>query len=141
MATILRMDKRMKQTEKNMSQPGRIREPVAASGPTLTFNLAEEVQRLQGEQPWQAEHTANTLVKYPDLRIVLIALKAGARLPEHSTAGRLSIQTVSGGIVVHAHEQVFDLPAGSVLTLDQAVAHDVEAKTDSVLLLTIAWPR
>jgi quercetin dioxygenase-like cupin family protein len=140
-ALVLRKEKRMERAEKNQSQLGRIREPVTASGPVLIFNLAEEVRRLQAEQPWQAEHTANTLVKYPDLRIVLIALKAGARLPEHSTAGRLSIQTLSGDVVVHAHEDVFDLSAGNVLTLDQDVAHDVEARIDSVLLLTIAWPR
>jgi quercetin dioxygenase-like cupin family protein len=131
----------MTQAEKNQGHQGRIREPITSSGPTLTFNLADEVRRLQAEQPWQAEHTANTLVKYPDLRIVLIALKAGARLPEHSTGGRLSIQTLSGNTIVHVHEQVFDLPAGSVLALDHDVAHDVDAKTDSVLLLTIAWPR
>ena len=131
----------MAQAEKNQSQQGRIREPAASSGPTLTYDLAEEVRRLQAEQPWQAEHTANTLVKFPDLRVVLIALKARARLAERTTAGRLSIQTLSGEIVVHVHQQTFDLPAGNVLALDHDVAHDVEAKSDSVFLLTIAWPR
>lgn len=130
----------MDQQETNTSQQGRIRQPVATSGTALTFDLADEVRRLQSEQPWQAEHTANTLVKYPDLRVVLIALKAGGRLPEHRTAGRLSIQTLSGEIHVHAHGRVVEMPVGSLLALDQDVPHDVEAKTDSVFLLTIAWP-
>src|ERR1019366_7716753 len=87
---------------------GGIRQPVPTSGTLLSFDIAEEVRRLQSEQPWQAEHTANTIVKYSDLRIVLIALKAGGRLHEHQTAGRISIQSLSGEIQVHAQEQVIE---------------------------------
>lgn len=119
---------------------GRIRQPVATSGRLLTFDIAEEVRKLQSEQPWQAEHTADTIVKYPDLRIVLIALKAGGRLHEHQTAGRLSIQVFSGEIHVRVDGQLIEMSAGKLLTLDRNVPHDVEAKADSVFLLTIAWP-
>lgn len=121
-------------------QEGRIRQPAATSGPMLSFDLVEEVRRLKSEQPWQAEHTANTIVKYPDLRIVLVALKAGGRLQEHQTAGRVSIQTLSGEIHVHVSGQEVDMTTGKLLTLEQNIPHDVEAKIDSVFLLTIAWP-
>jgi quercetin dioxygenase-like cupin family protein len=128
-------------TDPEEQNQGRIRQPVPTSGTLLSFDLAEEVRRLQSEQPWQAEHTANTIVKYPDLRIVLVALKAGARLHEHRTAGRVAIQSVSGEIRVHLEGQAIDMPAGRLLTLDHEVSHDVEAKSDSVFLLTIAWPK
>jgi quercetin dioxygenase-like cupin family protein len=118
---------------------GRIREPVPASGPLLIFDLCEEVRRLESEQPWQAEHTANTIVKYPDLRIVLVSLKAGGQLHEHRTAGRISIQSLSGNIRVHTPERVLEMTAGKLLTLDRGVVHDVVAKLDSVFLLTVAW--
>lgn len=127
--------------EQNQANDGRLREPVPSSGKLLTFNLSKEIDRLVAEQPWQAEHTANTIVKYPDLRIVLIALKAGGRLREHKTVGRLSIQTLSGEIQVTADGQRILMPAGSLLTLEHDVPHDVEANTDSVFLLTIAWPK
>lgn len=120
---------------------GRIRQPVATSGTTLSFDLAEEIRRLESEQPWQAEHTANTIVKYPDLRVVLVALRAGGRLHEHRTAGRISIQTLSGKILVHVQGQVVEMSTGKLLTVEHNVPHDVEAKTDSVFLLTIAWPK
>ena len=123
------------------AQGGRIRQPVATSGTLLSFDIAEEVRRLQSEQPWQAEHTANTIVKYPDLRIVLIALKAGGRLHGHQTAGRLSLHALSGEIHIHVNGQTIEMGAGKLLTLDHDVPHDVEAKTDSVFLLTIAWPK
>ena len=119
---------------------GRIRQPVPTSGVLLTFDLSKEVDRLLSEQPWQAEHTANTIVKYPDLRVVLVALKAGGRLHEHRTAGRLSIQTLSGEIHVHVEGRRIEMPAGRLLTLEHDVSHDVEAKANSVFLLTIAWP-
>lgn len=130
----------MTEPEPQSSREGRIRQPVPTSGALLTFDIGEEIRLLQSEQPWQAEHTANTIVKYPDLRVVLVALKAGGRLHEHKTAGRISIQILLGEICVHAHGQVINLHTGHLLTLDHDVAHDVGAKVDSVVLLTIAWP-
>lgn len=127
--------------EESPAGDGRIRQPVPTSGTILNFNLAKEVQRLIDEQPWQAEHTANTIVKYPDLRVVLVALKAKGRLREHRTAGRISIQTLSGDILVHVGERTVEMNAGGMLTLEHEVPHDVEAKIDSVFLLTIAWPK
>ncbi len=127
--------------QKPHAADGRIRQPVPTSGPLLTFDLTKEIDRLLSKQPWQAEHTANTIAKYPDLRVVLVALKAGGRLHEHRTAGRLSIQTLSGEIFVHVDGRTVEMHAGSLLTLEHDVGHDVEARTNSVLLLTITWPR
>lgn len=124
----------------NAHREGRIREPEPTSGPVLTFNLYTEIRRLQSEQPWQAEHTANTIVKYPDLRIILVALKNGGKLLEHRTAGRISIQTLSGLIEVHTPDGIIQMPVGHLLTLDHDLVHDVVAIGDSVFLLTIAWP-
>jgi len=79
-------------------------------------------------------------VKYDDFRIVLIALRANARMPDHRAEGRISVHTLRGHIRLRALQRTFDLPAGSLLALDRDLAHDVEALEDSVLLLTIAWP-
>lgn len=124
----------------NAHREGRIREPEPTSGPVLTFSLYTETRRLESEQPWQAEHTANTIVKYPDLRVILVALKAGGKLHEHRTAGRISIQTLSGLIEVHTPSGVIQMPVGHLTTLDHDLVHDVVAVGDSVFLLTIAWP-
>jgi quercetin dioxygenase-like cupin family protein len=124
----------------NAHREGRIREPEPTSGPVLTFNLYTEIRRLESEQPWQAEHTANTIVKYPDLRIILVALKAGGKLVEHRTSGRISIQTLSGLIEVHTPDGVIPMPIGHLVTIDHDLVHDVVATGDSVFLLTIAWP-
>jgi quercetin dioxygenase-like cupin family protein len=113
-------------------------QPMAAT--YLEFDLVRELEQLHHEPGWSNGQNAKTLVKYEDLRVVLIALKPHARLPEHQTEGRIAIQTVAGRIQVRAQGRTFDLPMGRLLALDQGVPHDVEALEESALLLTIAWP-
>ena len=112
--------------------------PMAA--PFLEFDLTRELEQLQREPEWNSGQNAKTLVKYDDFRVVLTALKARARVPEHQTKGRISIQTVAGHILVRAEGRTFDLPAGTLLALDQNLPHDVEAIEESAFLITIAWP-
>ena len=70
--------------------------PMAAA--FLEFDLTRELEQLHGEPEWSSGRNAKTLVKYDDFRVVLTALKAHARLPEHQTKGRISIQTIAGHI-------------------------------------------
>jgi quercetin dioxygenase-like cupin family protein len=98
------------------------------------------VDRLHGESTWNTGQNARTLIKYDDLRIVLIALKGGARIPEHKTNGRISVQVLSGHVRLNASGRAFNLLPGSVLSLEERAPHDLEALEESALLLTIAWP-
>jgi len=108
--------------------------------PYLEFDLARELDQLRGEREWESGHNSKTLVKYDTLRVVLIAMKAGTRVPEHQTDGRISIQAIRGHVMVRASGRTFDLPAGGLLALEQGLRHDVEAREDSAVILTIAWP-
>lgn len=112
--------------------------PMAAS--YLEFDLTREVEELHREPEWKTGRNARTLVKYDSLRVVLTALKAHARIPEHRTEGRISIQTIRGQIQVRTEGRTFNLPVGTLLTLDEGLRHDVQALDDSVFLLTLAWP-
>ena len=114
--------------------------PAPMTGSFLEFDLDREIQQLRHEDTWSTGRSSKTLVKYADLRVVLMALKAGTCIQEHQTEGRISIQTISGHISIRASGRTFDLPAGSLLALDRATAHDVQALEDSAILLTIAWP-
>ncbi len=110
------------------------------AGPALQYDLACEIEQLLREPEWKIGHNAKTLVKHDDLRVVLIVLRAGARIPGHVTDGRISIHTVRGHIRVQAQGETCNLPAGALLALDHRLPHDVEAVDDSAFLLTIAWP-
>jgi quercetin dioxygenase-like cupin family protein len=112
------------------------------SGSVLQFNLASELDQLHRDESWlhPTGRSSKTLVKYPDLRIVLIAMRANTRMHEHTAAGRISVHSLNGHIRIHLPEQVVDLPVGHLLALDQCVPHDVEASEDSAFLLTLSWP-
>jgi quercetin dioxygenase-like cupin family protein len=135
-----------------MAKPQRIESPPSFVGhesvdgtlsrSVLQFNLASELDQLHRDESWSSPtgRSSKTLVKYSDLRIVLIAMKANTRMREHTAAGRISVHTLNGHIRLHLPEQVVDLPAGNLLALDQCVSHDVEASEDSAFLLTLSWP-
>jgi quercetin dioxygenase-like cupin family protein len=114
--------------------------PQSMAAAYLEFDLARELEQLHREPGWSSGQNAKTLLKYDDLRVVLIALKAHTNLPRHQTEGRISIHVVDGHIQVRAQGRTFDLSSGSLLALDQGLPHDVEALEESAILLTIAWP-
>jgi quercetin dioxygenase-like cupin family protein len=111
------------------------------AAPRLEFDLARELEALRREPEWRSGQNAKTLVKHDDLRIVLIGLAAGARIPDHQTEGRISIHTIRGHVRVRSAGELHDLPAGTLVALDRGLPHDVEAIEESAILLTIAWPR
>jgi quercetin dioxygenase-like cupin family protein len=113
--------------------------PSMAS-PFLEFDLTSEMDRLHGETTWNTGQNARTLIKYDDLRVVLMALEAGAKIPAHKANGRITVQVLSGHIRLNASERAFDLLPGSLLALDHRAPHDLEAVEESAVLLTIAWP-
>jgi len=112
------------------------------SRPLLRFNLVNELDQLHQDDSWKqaSGRSSKTLVKHPDLRIVLIAMKANTRMHEHTAAARISVHTLSGHIRLHLPKQVVELPSGHLLALDECVPHDVEAAEDSAFLLTLSWP-
>jgi quercetin dioxygenase-like cupin family protein len=112
--------------------------PMAAS--YMEFDMLAEVHRLKAETTWSTGQNARTLIKYDNLRVVLIALDRGSRMPEHQTDGRLTIQVMYGHLEVRASGRTFNLRAGSLLALDHGLRHDVTAVEESAILLTIAWP-
>jgi quercetin dioxygenase-like cupin family protein len=134
----------MIQHQEKDSQPSSVGHAMIADTlgtPILQFDLFQEVQNLHKEEAWLrgTAPSSKTLVKHPDLRIVLLAMKKNTVMKEHHTAARISLQTLVGHIRLRLSDRTVDLPSGQLLVLDQCVPHDVEAEEDSAFLLTIAW--
>jgi quercetin dioxygenase-like cupin family protein len=112
------------------------------SVPVLQFDLGEEIDQQRKEDSWchGVGRSSKTLVKYDDLRIVLISMKADTQMHEHKAAARISVQTLTGHVQVRVVGRTVDLPAGHLLALDQCLPHDVVALKDSSILLTLSWP-
>lgn len=90
-----------------LKQPGRftaVRAVGLLERPILAFELNAEIEGLRGEDAWHGRRNSKTLVKHVDFRVVLTALKAGARLHEHKAAGRISVQTIAGHIRMHVQD-------------------------------------
>jgi len=135
------------QTKKKRSpkraSPRRAGHPVPGlTGPLLQFDLSAETEQLRQEGPWKTtSRNAKTLVKYADLRVVLIVMKSGTRMEGHRADGSISIQSLTGKLYLHLPHQAVELPVGCLLTLERALPHYVEALEDSSFLLTISWPK
>jgi hypothetical protein len=109
--------------------------------PVGYFDLPALERKLRQDGAIATEgQAARTLVKHPDLRVVLIALRRGARRVEARTGARISLQTLRGHLELHVPEGPIDLPAGHLVTLVGGVAFGIQALTDSALLLTLSWP-
>jgi quercetin dioxygenase-like cupin family protein len=104
------------------------------------FDLAAIEREMRSEDAYQRTgHTARTLVREPDLRIVLIAMRAGARLAEHRTDETASVHALRGRLRLHLSGRTAELRAGALLVLEKGAPHDVEAIEEGALLLTLPW--
>jgi quercetin dioxygenase-like cupin family protein len=110
----------------------------ALAAPVLTFDLSAELDELRRQPSYQnGAPTGRTLVKEPDLRIVLMVLKSGGRLEEHRASGPLSVQALEGRLRLRLPDGSAELSAGQLLALEPDIRHDVEAIEDCAFLLTI----
>ncbi len=107
-------------------------------GPLQSLDLEAEVSRLREEKEWQrGRRNAITLRKGEGLSVVLLVMKAGDRLDEHSAPGPISLGVREGRVRFTAADEVVEAGTETVLTCDAGVRHTVEALSDAVCLLHI----
>lgn len=107
-------------------------------------NIQDELEKLKDAESWQREagRSSETIVKYPEFRIVLVRMKPGSYISHHRAEGPISIHPVLGKIRVHLpDDRMEELNPGDLLALERGLQHDVEALEDCAFLLTIAWPK
>lgn len=106
----------------------------------VSFDLAAMERELRREDAYQREgHTARTLVREQDLRVVLVALRAGARIGEHHASQTVSVLPLSGHVRLRLETETVELMPGRLLVLEKGLRHDVEALQESAMLLTLGW--
>jgi quercetin dioxygenase-like cupin family protein len=104
------------------------------------FTLEDLEREMRQEDAYaKGGHTARTLVRTPDQRIVLIVMKEGARLAEHQASESASLHVVAGHVRLHLPDRVVDLDENQLLVLAGGIRHDVEAASDSSFVLTLSW--
>ncbi len=69
--------------------------------------------------------------------MVLLVMRAGDRLEEHSAPGPISLSVREGRVRFAAGDEAVEAGAETVLACDVGVRHSVEALDDAVCLLNI----
>jgi quercetin dioxygenase-like cupin family protein len=115
----------------------RLDRPVTV--PLLHVGLADQLDRLRQESTWRTSgRNAITLTKEPTLRLVLMLLGKGTRMPEHQAAGPLILHVLSGSMAFRAGDRTEEIVSGELIVLESAIGHELEALEESACLLTLA---
>ena len=107
--------------------------------PLLHVGLADQLDRLKQESTWRtSRRNAITLTKEPTLRLVLLLLGKGTKMPEHQAAGPLTLHVLSGSVTFRVGDRTEEVGPGELIVLESAIGHEVEALEESACLLTLA---
>ncbi len=108
------------------------------AGSEHLFDLDAETERLRGEPGGSRDgHRQITLSHRGGVTIVLFDFERGGWLRDHAADGYVTVQVLSGELVMTTATAEHRMPAGALLVLDPGIRHDVHAVTPSRMLLTV----
>ena len=106
-------------------------------GDVLVHHLTHDEALVDRSLVALHRRSARTLVKEGSLRVTIIALGAKGDLPEHSSAGPISIQLLDGDITFTAAEQEYALAPRDLLVIAGGVPHSARSSGGGTFLLTV----
>lgn len=106
----------------------------------VVFDLGAIGGEMRQDEAYErGGHTARTLVHAPDLRVLLVVMKAGSHIAKHRANESAVIHALYGQVRLRLPDRTVELHAGHLLTLEPGIQHDVEAAVDSAFVLTLSW--
>ncbi|MGB8684008.1 MAG: hypothetical protein WCD12_14065 [Candidatus Binatus sp.] len=113
-------------------------ENFLAQGGQVSVDIKAEIARLKSERAWaDNDRHGSSLVKGDGINVALIMLKKGAKMQEHHTRAPITVQVIEGKINFVAKGKSQVATAGTLIALDRAIEHSVEAVEESALVLTV----
>lgn len=107
-------------------------------GDVHAFDLHAVASELRDEGRVARDgHRQITLFHEAGVTIVLFDFEAGGTLADHSAAGHVTIQAITGQMRVTTPDAGRRLLAGSMVLLAPGVHHDIRAIEPSLMLLTV----
>jgi quercetin dioxygenase-like cupin family protein len=108
------------------------------SGDVLWFHLEDEREFVRDSALLERHgRNARTLLKEGPLRVTLIMLAPGGRIPTHRAGGAMTLQVLDGNIQFRAQGKDHRLVCGDMLVADGEVDHEVASEDGGTFLLTI----
>lgn len=115
---------------------------LSLDAPLGTWDLRDLVRQLKSGETWRtSERQTMPLFRTERMRVMLVALRAGALLSSHRADGPITVQMLEGRIMFSVESQDVMLTEGQVLSLQAGLPHAVEAPEDAVFLLTVVLER
>ena len=104
----------------------------------VTIDLPSFIKRIKQEPTWKdSDRNAITVFKTNGMRLVLIALHAGAEMKTHTADGIISVQVIDGKMKFNADNRSVELNTGQMLALHKGIPHSVLAIEETIFLLTL----
>lgn len=108
------------------------------AGPSQVVDLGEASRALQAEaHSAHSGHRQITLLHHTPITQLLVAFEAGGALDNHAAHGLVTVQVLTGRLMIQADGHNHTLSAGHVLILQPDVLHNVRALEASAMLLTV----
>jgi uncharacterized protein (DUF2249 family)/quercetin dioxygenase-like cupin family protein len=77
------------------------------------------------------------LANEPEMRLVLLCLREGQQVPEHSANSIITVQCITGHATFYDGAEACEMFAGTLVRIGAGRPHRVEAHQDAVLLVTM----
>ena len=104
----------------------------------IELDCASDIATLRASDSYgRADHSATTVAKQAELRVVLIALKAGGTMHEHHADAPITVHGLEGRILFGVGGQSHEVTSGRVLVVAAGLPHSIRAIEESAFLLTI----
>ena len=130
----------MNDLEPTPPKPDRLRQhpDPRFAAPQHQYDLSAVAAKLQQEpDAGESGRRQETLYKHGTTTVSLFIFGHLTRLPPHRANGVVTIHVLAGHLQVTAEGQAHDLHAGNLLILAPKVQHDVVAREESRMLLTV----
>ncbi len=78
-----------------------------------------------------------TALKSADVRVVILTFPNGHVMKDHAAPKTLLLQALDGRLALTVGDNVVELVPGGIMRLEPGVRHEVEAREESRLMLTM----
>jgi quercetin dioxygenase-like cupin family protein len=105
--------------------------------PYVYADIDDFVDQVKDEKAWKkSDRNGITIFKTEGITIVITALKDGAVIKDNTVNGIFTVQVIEGKVRMDTPEGDIVMKKRQLISFHPGVPHSIEAKKDSVLLLT-----
>jgi len=105
--------------------------------PYVFADIPAFIEQVKDEKAWdKSDRNAITIFKTDNMTIVVSALKDSAVIKDNTVNGFLTVLVLEGRISMATLEGDAEMRENQLITFHPGVPHTIEAKKDTVLLLT-----